>query len=103
MLTEVGERDDLLALGVDLVGREAEQRGGQVDVRLAAVVGMETGAELEQRADAAVHAHGAARGLDDAGHDLQQRRLAGAVLADDAERFAARELERYAIERAKDV
>ena len=32
----------------------------------------------------------AARRLDHAGDDLQQRRLAGAVLADDAERFAAR-------------
>ena len=35
----------------------------------------------------------AARGLDHAGDDLQQRRLAGAVLADHAERFAALQLE----------
>ena len=50
---------------------------------------MEAGAELDQRGDPAVDAHAAAGRLEDAGDELEQRRLARAVAADDAERFAA--------------
>jgi hypothetical protein len=42
-----------------------------------------------------------ARGLDHAGHDLEECRLPGAILADDAQRFAALQLEADAVERAK--
>ena len=67
------------------------------------VFGMKARAQLEQRADAAADADGAARGLDHAGDDLEQRRFAGAVLADDGERFTAPELEADAVERAEHV
>ena len=42
--------------GVDLRGSETEQRRGEVDVGETRVLGMEAGAELEQRADAAIDA-----------------------------------------------
>ena len=45
---------------------------------------MESGAELDQRRDAAVDLHGAARRLRDAGDQLERRALAGPVAADDA-------------------
>ena len=41
VLADVGERDDLVALRVDLVRRKAEQRGGEVDVGEPRVFGME--------------------------------------------------------------
>src|SRR4029079_1650316 len=67
------------------------------------VLRMEPGAELEQRADAPVHGDAAACRLDPAPNDLEQRRLARPVLADDAERFAAAHRERHAVERTKDM
>ena len=82
-------------------GREPEQRRGEIDVREPRVLGMEARAELEQRADAAADGDRAARGLDHAGDDLQQRRLARAVLADHAQRLAAPQLEAHAVERAE--
>src|SRR4029079_12594231 len=87
----------------DLGRSESEQGRGELDVGLAAVFGMEARAELEQRADASVDLHGAARGRHHTGDDLQQRGLPGAVLADDAERLTARERERYVVERAEHV
>ena len=62
---------------------------------------MEARAELEQRGDASVDDHRASRRLHHARDDLQQRRLAGAVLADDPERLAALHRKRHAVERAK--
>ena len=56
MLAEIGERDDLVALGADLRRREPEQCGREVDVGEPRVLGMEARAELEQRADAPVDA-----------------------------------------------
>ena len=61
----------------------------EVDVVAAGEFRVEAGAEFEQRGDAPVHRDGAGGGLQDAGHDLQQGALAGAVFADDAEGFAA--------------
>ena len=49
---------------------------------------MEAGAELEQRADPAADRDAALGGLDDPGDQAQQRRLAGAVAADKADRLA---------------
>src|SRR5262245_6491205 len=44
---------------------------------------MKTGAELDERRDTADHPNRSARRLGDAGHELQRRALAGAVLPDD--------------------
>ena len=47
---------------------------------------MEAGADFEQAADAAAELDPAGGRLGDAGQELEQRRFAGAVAADDAER-----------------
>ena len=77
------------------------RRAAEVDVREPRVFGMEARSQLEQRADAAADGDPPARGLDHAGHDLEECRLPGAILADDAQRFAALQLEADAVERAK--
>ena len=79
---------------------EVEQAGAGVVVGKAVVLG--------QIADAAAHADGAGRlaeqlalpsvGLGDAEQDLDERRLAGAVLAEQAEDFAALDGQRHALE-----
>ena len=79
--------------------REAEQRRREIDVGEARILRMEARAELEQRADAPAALDDAARRRDHAGDDLQQGRLAGAVLADDAERLAGGEVERDLVQR----
>ena len=65
-----------------------EDRRVEEHVVAARELGVEAGAELEQGRHALVHAHAAGVRLQDAGHALQQRRLARAVLADDAEDLA---------------
>ena len=54
---------------------------------------MEAGADLQQRADAAVELGAAGGRLRDPREDLQQGALAGAVAADDADDLAALDLE----------
>ncbi len=103
VLADVGEGNDLLPLLGERRGLEPEQCRREVDVGESRVFRVEPRAQLQQRADAAVDDDGAARRLDHAGDDLQQRRLAGAVLADDAERRACHQLEPDAVERAEDV
>ena len=74
--------------------RHAEDGAVEEDVLAAGQLAVEAGADLEQRADAAVDP-GRARGrLDDARQQLQKRALAGAVQADDADVLAAADLER---------
>ena len=64
---------------------------------------MEARPQLEQGTDAPAHVDSAARRRNHAGDDLEQGRFAGAVLADDAERFARGEIERNLVERAEGV
>ena len=71
------------------------------DVLAARDLGVEARAELDEGGDPPVHREAAAGGLGDAGHELQQGRLAGAVLADDAEGRALRHLEGDAVERGE--
>ena len=87
---DVGEADDGVELAIDLLARQAEQAGAEVDVLAAGQLGMKAGAELDQRHDVAGDAHRAARRPGHARDQLQQRRLAGAVAADDAEAGALR-------------
>ena len=41
VLANIGEGNDLVALGGDLVGHEAQQRRGKIDIRKAGVFGVE--------------------------------------------------------------
>src|SRR2546421_6114154 len=59
---------------------------------------MEAGADLQQAADAASDFSLACGWCRDAAQDLQQRRLAGAVRADDAEDLTLACLERHVLE-----
>src|SRR5205085_6068410 len=64
-----------------------------VDVLDACELGMKPGADLDQGADAAPHLHGAATRREDACDQLQEGRLTGTVLTDDAERLTGLDLE----------
>jgi hypothetical protein len=90
---DLGEGDDLVELAHDLVALHAEHGAVQKDVLASAQLRVEAGADLEQRADAAADARVAGRRLGDAREQLQQRALACAVAADDADGLAARDLE----------
>ena len=80
--------DDLVELPVDLGPLHAEDGAIQVDVLPPGQLGMEAGADFQQRPDPPVDLGFAAGRLGDPGEDLQQRALAGAVAADDAENLA---------------
>ena len=82
-----------------LLAPEAHDRAVHEHVLAAGELGVEAGAQLEQRGDAALHAHLPARRPDDPGDDLEERALARAVHADDAEGRAARDLDAHVPER----
>ena len=92
-LLDLGERDDLVELPVDLAAAHAQDRAVEVDVLAAGQLGVEAGADLQQAADAAAELDLAGRRLGDPREDLQQRALAGAVAADDADDLARLDLE----------
>ncbi len=93
-LGDLGEGDDLVELAADLGAAHAEDGAVEEDVLAARELGMEAGADLEQRGDAAAQAGAAGGGLGDAGKDLEERGLARAVAADDADDLAGRDIER---------
>ena len=84
---------------VDLRPPHAEDRAVQVDVLAPGQLGVEAGADLEQRADAAGDLGPAGGRLGDARQDLEQRALAGAVAADDPDHLARTDLERDVAQR----
>ncbi len=69
----------------DLALGQAEHDAVDEDVLAAGNLGMEAGAELDERGDRPLHRHRAGRRLRDAGHQLERRALARPVSADDAE------------------
>jgi len=93
VVADVGELDDLVEALAHLARAESVQRGGHRDVVASRIVRMEPGAEFEQRADAAVDGDAAERRRQHAGQQLEQGRLAGSVLADQPEGFAAAHLD----------
>ena len=103
VLADIGEGDDLIALRGDFGGSASEQRGSEIDIVEPRILGMEARPQLQQRADPSTHGNGAARGRDDVGDDLEQRRFTRAILADDSERFARGQLKGYVVKRAKHV
>jgi hypothetical protein len=98
-LADAAELDDLVELGADLPPAHAEDRAVQIRVLASGQLGMEPGADLEDAADAAPDrgcAHGRRR---DPREDLEQRRLAGAVLADEPDDLPFLDGERHVPER----
>src|ERR1700754_840175 len=65
--------------------------------------GVKAGPDLEQRTDPAGDVGPAGARLGNPREDFQQRRLAGAVVADQADRFAALDREGDLAERPEDV
>ena len=96
---EAGELDDALVAGGDLALRQPEHGAVDEDVLAPRDLRVEAGPELDQRGDAAGGLEAAGGRLEDAGDQLEQGRLARAVAADDAERLAARDLERDVLDR----
>ena len=84
---------------VDVALRQAEDRRVHVDVLAAGQLGVEAGAELEQRGEPAAGDDLALVGLQDPGDALQQRRLARAVVAEDADGRALLDVDVDVVER----
>jgi hypothetical protein len=98
-LLELGEGDNLIEALADLRTLQSVDRAVQEDVLAAREVGVEPGSELEQGADPSVDGDAALGRLDDSGDQAQQRRLAGAVPADKADRLTRLDRERHVLER----
>ena len=96
---ELRERDDLVHRLEDLSPPEAVDGAGQKDVLAAGEVGVEAGAELEQRADGSADGYPACRRLDDPGDEREERRLPGAVPSDEPDRLAGFDSERHVSKR----
>jgi hypothetical protein len=102
-LADLGERHDLVELPVDLGLAHAENRAVHVDVFAAGELGVKAGADLEQRADPAPELNPPFGRGDDAGEDLEQGALAGAVPAHDARHLAHADLEGHVAQRPEEV
>ena len=89
-LLDPGEADDLVEAPAYLRAPHTEHRAHQVDVLPAGQLGMDAGADVEQRADAASRARLAAGRVRDPGEDLQQGGLARPVRPDDPDRLSLR-------------
>ena len=90
---QFGEFNDIVIHRVDLLTRETEQRAIQIHVLAAGQFRVETDAELDEGDQCAANGDIAFFRDVDAGDDLEQRRLAGAVSADDAEEIALAHIE----------
>ena len=91
---QLGECDDLVHQLTDACPGEPMDRAVQVDVLAPREVLVEPGTELEERADSPPDFDPARGRLEDSRDQLQQRRLAGAVAADEPECLAGLDLER---------
>lgn len=98
-LFDLGEVDDGVEVLFDLGFAHAEDRAVQVDIFAPRELGMEAGADLEQACHSAFDRDSAGRGFGDAAEDLEQRRLARAVAADDAHALALFDVEGDVLQR----
>ena len=87
---DLGKGHDLIELAIDFLLSHAENRAVQIRVFAAGQLRVKTGAHFEQAAHAAMDFRAADGRLRDAGENLQQSGLAGAVAADQADDFASR-------------
>src|SRR5207248_2747157 len=98
-LLELGERHDLVHQLPDARPREPVDRAVEVDVLSAGEVGVEPGAQLQERRDPAAGLDPARGRLDDPRDQPEQRRLARPVTADEADSVARLDSERDVFER----
>ena len=98
-LPHPGELDDRVELRGDLLHRHAEDRAVEIDVLAPRQLGVKARADLEQGADAAADLRAAGGRRHDPRQDLEQRALARAVHADDADVLAAADIERRVLQR----
>ena len=98
-LGHVGEVDDVVELPVDLVAAHAQDGAIEVDVLAAGQIRMKSGAHFQQTRHPAVDHGRPPRRLRDSRQNLQQRRFAGAVGADDPDRLSALDLEGHVPQR----
>ena len=98
-LLEPGELDDVVEPVVHMLAGHTQDGSVEEHVLASAQFRVEPGPEFEQRRHAAVDRDAALVGFEDLGEALQQRRLAAAVVTDDAERFAGGDLEADVTER----
>ena len=98
-LAEIRELGDAVDLAIDLLRHHAEQQGAGPDVFPAGRFHLEPGDELEERAHMAVDGHAAALRRVDAGHDLEQRALPGAVVSDESDAFPRGDRHRHRLQR----
>src|ERR1700674_2835185 len=96
---EFGESDNFVELAFDLALAHAEDGTGEKRVLAAGQLRMEPGADFEKANDAAVDFRPAGGGARDTGEDFQERGLAGAVAADEADDFAFADFETDVLER----
>ncbi len=100
---ELGEVDDVVEAFRHLTFGETEHDAVDGDVLAAGDLGVEAGSELDQGGDAPSHVEATSGGLGDSSEELQERRFARAVLANDAEEGALRESRNETPSRAANV
>jgi hypothetical protein len=98
-LLEFRERDDLVHQLAHARTGQPVDRAVQVDVLAAGEVGVETCTELEQRRDPPARLDAAGGRLDDSRDDTQERRLPGAVAADEPDRMSGLDRQRDVAQR----
>jgi hypothetical protein len=98
-MLQAGKVDDLVEALGDLLLAQTENRAIEEDVLAPGQLWVKAGAELEEGRDLPPGLDPSFLRTQDAGHALQQRALAGAVLADEGERRALRDLQRHVPER----
>ena len=98
-LTKFGKVDDLLLESGHLCRRDPDQSATEAQVVTATEVGMETGSQFEYRGDPADALDFAGRGPEGSRHKLEQRALAGSVVADESHALAAVQVERNVLQR----
>ena len=96
-MPQAGIGHDAVVDGPSVVAREALNRRVEKNVLLAGQLGMKPCTELDHAADSGSTSDEqvAARRLMDPGDDFEERALARAVPADEAERLAVVDLERH--------
>ncbi|MBG9885124.1 hypothetical protein ABE10_00695, partial [Bacillus toyonensis] len=97
-LLDLAELHDRVEALLDLLLRHAEDRRVQEDVLAPGEVGVEAGAHLDEAGHASSREHAALVGTQDAGDELEHRRLARAVVAEERDRLAFADLEGHAVE-----
>ncbi len=95
---QLGEGDDAVDAPVQLGAGQAQYGAVEVDIFSCRQLRVEAHAEFEERRHGAVDVHRAAVRRVDARQHLEQRRLARAVVADDAEELALGDVEGDVVE-----